>query len=89
MKITIDDVIEFIIKNSENRERMDKINKITFPFTSKYENFSSKKSKKDIRIGGSGYQPSYEDMREIVEAPIWTFPWDDLLVKQKSRWGVQ
>ena len=39
-KITIDDVIEFIVKNSENKEWMDKINKITFPFTTKYEEFS-------------------------------------------------
>lgn len=39
-KITIDDVIEFIIKNSDKTEWMDKINKITFPFTSKYAEFS-------------------------------------------------
>lgn len=40
MKITIDDVIEFIIKNSDKTEWMDKINKITFPFTTKYSEFS-------------------------------------------------
>ena len=40
MKITINDVIEFIIKNSEQTEWMDKINKVTFPFTSKYAEFS-------------------------------------------------
>lgn len=42
MRITIDDVIEFIIKNSDKTERMDKINKITFPFTQKYADFSKK-----------------------------------------------
>ncbi|MBO7713852.1 MAG: hypothetical protein J6S85_09810 [Methanobrevibacter sp.] len=40
-KITLSDVIEFIVKNSENKERMDKINKITFPFTTKYASFSN------------------------------------------------
>jgi len=39
-EITINDVIEFIIKNSDQTERMDKINKVTFPFTSKYAEFS-------------------------------------------------
>lgn len=38
--ITIDDVIEFIVKNSEHTEWMDKLNKATFPFTSKYAEFS-------------------------------------------------
>jgi len=80
---TIEDVIEFIIKNSDNTERMDRINKITFPFTSKYNNKFATKKKETIWIWGSGYQPSYEDMKEIVEAPLWTFPWDDLLIKGK------
>ncbi|MBO7716655.1 MAG: hypothetical protein J6S85_24025 [Methanobrevibacter sp.] len=40
---TIEDVIEFIIKNSDNTERMDRINKITFPFTSKYNSRFPKK----------------------------------------------
>ena len=39
-KITIDDVIEFIVKNSDKTEWMDKINKVTFTFTSKYAEFS-------------------------------------------------
>lgn len=39
-KLTIEDVIEFIVKNSDKTERMDKINKITFPFTTKYAKFS-------------------------------------------------
>ncbi len=37
-EITIDDVIEFIIKNCDNTELMDKINKTSFPFTTKYLN---------------------------------------------------
>lgn len=41
-EIKIEDVIEFIVKNSDNEERMDKINKVTFPFTSKYKNFAKK-----------------------------------------------
>ena len=40
MMIKLEDVIEFIIKNSDKTEWMDKINKITFPFTSKYAEFS-------------------------------------------------
>lgn len=39
-EITVEDVISFIVQNSDETERMDKINRITFPFTSKYENFS-------------------------------------------------
>lgn len=34
------DVISFIIQNCEDTELMDKINRITFPFTSKYKDFS-------------------------------------------------
>lgn len=77
MKITIDDVIEFIIKNSEETERMDKINKITFPFTSKYERYINKKTKDTIRIWWSWYQPSYDDMKDFIERP------DDLLLNWK------
>jgi hypothetical protein len=48
MMIKLEDVIEFIIKNSDNTEWMDRINKITFPFTSKYN--SRFTEKKEIRI---------------------------------------
>lgn len=65
MEITFEDVIEFVIKNSENRERMDKLNKITFPFTTSYEKKYSTKSYTTY-----GYQPSYEDLKDIVEAPL-------------------
>ena len=65
---TIDDVIEFIIKNSDNTQRMDRINKITFPFTSKYDSkFTKKKASDEIRIGGSWYQPSYWDFKDFIE----------------------
>ena len=78
MEITFDDVMEFIIKNSDNRERMDKLNKITFPFTTSYEN---KYWKKEVSVWWK-YQPSYEDLKDIIEAPLWTFPWDDLFMKK-------
>lgn len=81
MEIKFEDVIEFVIKNSDHRERMDKLNKITFPFTTSYENKYSKK-KSEIRLGGSGYQPSYDDMKELIESPLGTFPWDDLLINK-------
>ena len=35
-EITLDDVIEFIIRNCDDRKAMDKISKISFPFTTKY-----------------------------------------------------
>lgn len=35
-EITFEDVIEFIARNSDNTLWMDKLNKLTFPFTSKY-----------------------------------------------------
>lgn len=35
-EITIDDVIAFIIKHCDDRAMMDKINKTSFPFTTKY-----------------------------------------------------
>ena len=79
MEIKFEDVIEFVIKNSDKREWMDKLNKITFPFTTSYENKFGVKKLKKVR---TGYQPSYDDLKEIVEAPLWTFPWDDLLMNK-------
>ena len=35
-EITFTDVVEFIAVNSDQTARMDKLNKLTFPFTSKY-----------------------------------------------------
>lgn len=43
-EITIDDVIEFIIKNCDDTELMDKINKTSFPFTTKYLNSNKRKA---------------------------------------------
>lgn len=39
-EITFEDVVEFVAKNSDETARMDKLNKMTFPFTSKYTNQS-------------------------------------------------
>lgn len=47
-EITIEDVFLFIVQNSDNMELMDKINKATFPFTSKYEKYSNRVFVKDI-----------------------------------------
>ena len=46
-EITIDDVIEFIIRNCDNTELMDKINKTSFPFTTKYLNSNNWKTTPD------------------------------------------
>ena len=35
-EITFTDVVEFIARNSDQTAWMDKLNKLTFPFTSKY-----------------------------------------------------
>lgn len=52
-EITIDDIIEFIIKNCDDTELMDKINKTSFPFTTKYLN--SNKWKKETTQRGYSY----------------------------------
>lgn len=38
--LTIDEVLFWIIKNSDDTDVMDKINKMTFQFTSKYSKWS-------------------------------------------------
>ena len=43
-EITIDDIIEFIIKHCDDRKLMDKINKTSFPFTTKYLNSNNRKT---------------------------------------------
>jgi hypothetical protein len=35
-EITLEDVIRFIIEHYEDREAMDKISQVSFPFTTKY-----------------------------------------------------
>lgn len=37
-EITLDDIIEFIIRHRNDTEMMDEISKASFPFTSKYRN---------------------------------------------------
>ena len=49
-EITIKDVMEFIFTNCNNTEMMDKINRITFPFTSKFEKYSATKERRSIKI---------------------------------------
>lgn len=44
-EITIDDVIEFIIKHCDDRELMDKISRTSFPFTTKYLNGNKRREK--------------------------------------------
>jgi hypothetical protein len=37
--MTIDDILHWIVVNSEDIDSMDKINKVTFPFTSKFKKY--------------------------------------------------
>lgn len=64
-EITINEVMDFIFSNCNETELMDKINKITFPFTSKYDRFYNRK---DVRIWWN-YQPSYDDLKDFIERP--------------------
>lgn len=52
-EITIDDVIEFIIKNCDNTELMDKISRVSFPFSSKYLNGDKKRKEREQHYGYS------------------------------------
>lgn len=36
-EITFEDVVAFIIQNADNTEMMDKLNRMTFAFTSKFK----------------------------------------------------
>lgn len=45
-EIKLEDIIEWIILNNEDRISIDKINSATFPFTSKYLDYSEHKKKK-------------------------------------------
>lgn len=51
-EITIDDIIEFIIKHCDDTKLMDKINKTSFPFTTKYLS-------KNKRESGATLTPTY------------------------------
>lgn len=60
-EITIDDVIEFIIKHCDDRELMDKISRTSFPFTTKYLNGNKRREEKEstITLTPSPYTPPY------------------------------
>jgi len=47
--IKVEDIIEWIILNNEDRTAIDKINSTTFPFTSKYLGFTKNKEKQAKR----------------------------------------
>lgn len=55
-EITLDDIIEFIIKHRNDTEMMDEISRASFPFTSKYRNGNN--WKKDWTITLSPYSGS-------------------------------
>ena len=58
-EITLDDVIEFIIKNCDDRKAMDKISKTSFPFTTKY--LEKQESRSTVTIDRySPYKPYLE-----------------------------
>lgn len=57
--ITLDDIIEWVIKNSENRKAIDKINTITFPFTTKYLSFNKRNTDNKLRVEST--RPKIED----------------------------
>lgn len=68
---TLNNVIEFIIKNSDKTERMDRINKITFPFTSKY---NSRFKKSEFEKALERTKAIEDDYWELVKSPLGTFP---------------
>lgn len=43
VEVQLKKIIAWIIENSEEREAIDKINSVTFPFTSKYLGYKNKK----------------------------------------------
>lgn len=54
-EITYDDVLLFIIKNKDNVEIMDDLNKTVYPFTSRYRNRTEQKVE-TIKDGNVNYQ---------------------------------
>ena len=46
-EITLDDVIKFIIENYEDREAMDKISQVSFPFTTKYLEWNKRRQQRE------------------------------------------
>ena len=49
-EITLDDVIKFIIENYDDREAMDKISQVSFPFTTKYLEWNKRRQQREETI---------------------------------------
>lgn len=49
-EITLEDVIRFIIEHYEDREAMDKISQISFPFTTKYLEWNKRRQQREETI---------------------------------------
>ena len=88
-EITFNDVIEFIAKNSDNTLRMDKLNKLTFPFTSKYtlqsgfaipkgemKHYTVEELEAEVNKPLWREEPSYEEIKDFVEAPRGKYEWE-------------
>ena len=41
-KLTLDDIVWWIVKHSDDKAAMDKINKLSFVYTQKYSDFTEK-----------------------------------------------
>lgn len=54
-EITLDDVIEFIIRHRNDTAAMDEISKASFPFTSKYRNRNNRKKDSTITLTPTPY----------------------------------
>lgn len=49
-EITLEDVIRFIIEHYEDREAMDKISQVSFPFTTKYLEWNKRRQQREETI---------------------------------------
>lgn len=89
-EITFEDVIEFIARNSDNTLWMDKLNKLTFPFTSKYtlqsgfaiprwesKHYTVEELEAEVNKPLWWKEPSYEDIKDTVEAPRGKYEWEN------------
>lgn len=78
-EITLDDVIEFIIRNCDDREAMDKISRTSFPFTTKYlENDQSKKKYYFNKTWGDWSKEHKGDNLTTTDYPIITYCSDNI-----------
>lgn len=58
-EITLEDVIRFIIEHYEDREAMDKISQVSFPFTTKYLEWNKRRQQKENSITLTPSAPTY------------------------------